>query len=158
MTLCMCLKALLSNKSEVSSILQATGLCSWGFGCPGRAIVTTSPMALATARETEGQEASRHNKARKVRRPPPLMVTKPLLRLLLCRRCLLLFKSSCPIVFMLIRNLWSSIVRERDAKKIGHGCRTCMHLCTFASQRGSSACWIKPINTVGTSQTCNTPG
>lgn len=94
MALCMCRKALLSNKSKISSLafsFQATGLCLWGFGCPGRAIVTTNPMALATAKETEGQEASQHNKAMRLRWPPPVMVThthkythtEPLFRLLI---------------------------------------------------------------------------
>ena len=54
---------------------QATGLCLLGFGCPDRATVTTSPTAPAIARETEGQEASQHNRARRLGRPPPVMVT-----------------------------------------------------------------------------------
>lgn len=68
-------KLLLGEKSKISPLLpQATGPCLWGSGCPGRAIATTSPTALGTARETGGREALQHSKARRVRRPP-VMVT-----------------------------------------------------------------------------------
>lgn len=45
-----------------------------GSGCPGRAIVTTKVMVPATARETEGQAALQHNKARRMRQPVLVMV------------------------------------------------------------------------------------
>lgn len=47
----------------------------WVFECPGRVIVTTNPMALATERETDGQEATQCNKVTEVTPPPRVMVT-----------------------------------------------------------------------------------
>ncbi|TNN81366.1 Electroneutral sodium bicarbonate exchanger 1 [Liparis tanakae] len=53
---------------------ELEGLCSWGSGCPGRAIATTRPTALGTARETGGRGALQHSKARRVRRPPVMFI------------------------------------------------------------------------------------
>lgn len=54
--------------------LQATELCLWVSGCPGKVTATTSPTAPDTARETGGQEVLRPSRARKQRRPRPATV------------------------------------------------------------------------------------
>lgn len=54
---------------------QATGLCSSGSGCRGRAIATTGLTVPVTARRRGEQEAAQLSTARALRRRPSLMVT-----------------------------------------------------------------------------------
>ncbi|KAF3689753.1 Electroneutral sodium bicarbonate exchanger 1 [Channa argus] len=56
---------------------ELEGLFLWGFECPGRVIVITSLIALGTAREIDEQEVLQHNKAKELRRSPPVMFTSP---------------------------------------------------------------------------------
>lgn len=120
---------------------QATGLCLWGFGCPDRATVTTSPTAPGTARETEGQEASQHNRARRLRRPPLVMVTHINTQTLNLGYCVFnFFKSS------VFSGLIPTFNCRREQRKYTMAqCRTCMHPRTSTSRWRDAGCETKSI-------------